>query len=174
MWKRTLISSGYISALLIGLGTSLCYGGEPASQEVKVIEGFISSDSRHMVSSGQSTPVFYNDDPKIYAVTKISRGPEDTKIKHLWFLRDQIILDTTLTLKENQMRAASGLMMKPNWVGKWRVDVTSIDGTLLYSIPFIVKRKPENFQANGGNSNLPDNLEGNSLPISPPPMVTKP
>ncbi|MBI1820892.1 MAG: DUF2914 domain-containing protein [Nitrospirae bacterium] len=172
MFKKHLISMGCMGVFLIVLSASLCYGAESLSQEIKVEEGFVSADSGQLVSSTrQPIPVFYNDAGKFYAVTKISKGPENTQIKHLWFLRDQIILDATLPVKENQTRAVSGLIMKPNWMGKWRVDITSADGTLLYSIPFVVKRKPENIQANDANSSSSEHLETAPLPISGSPTI---
>ena len=144
MFKKYLISMGCMGAFLIVLSSSLCGGAEILSQEVKIEEGTVSADSGRLVSSTrQPIPVFYNDAGKFYAVTKISKVPENTQIKHLWFLRDQIILDATLPVKENQTKAVSGLIMKPTWVGKWRVDINSADGTLLFTIPFIVKRKLE-------------------------------
>jgi hypothetical protein len=170
MWEKILWLGMSIATLFMGIElatTSMTYGEESLSPnpkvEVKVLEGYISSDSMHLVTSGnkQNLPSFYyNDAGKLYAITKIAKVPAGTHLKHLWFLRDQIILDATLPVKEDQMRAVSGLILKPNWTGKWRVDITAQDGTLLYSIPFVVQKKVDVQEASAETA--PSNREESS------------
>jgi hypothetical protein len=145
-----------IATLFMGIKLTViskAYGEELASKstkaELKVLEGYISSDSLRPVASNinEKLPLFYNEG-RIYAVTKITKVPSGTThLKHLWFLRDQIIMDAKVPVRDDQIKSVSGLILKPNWTGKWRVDITAEDGTLLYTIPFFVQKKPLNDQA---------------------------
>jgi hypothetical protein len=149
MWKTILIWISLMVAFFIGGPLPNVSAEENQLPEVKVLEGHMASYSGHLASfdGKHSVPVFENDVGKLFAVTRLERVSRETQIKYLWFFRDQIIHDATLPLMANQMRAQSGLNLKPRWTGSWRVDVTSADGSLLYSIPFIVHRKPETVQA---------------------------
>jgi len=128
----------------------------PTKTEVKVLEGYISSDTigRSLQTGKDNVPVFYNEAGKIFAVSKLSKSPGKTRLKHLWFLRDQIILDAKVAVNEDQNKAVSGLILKPNWTGRWRVDVTADDGTLLYSIPFVIQKRSPAEQAQADPANL--------------------
>lgn len=155
---------------------SRAYGADPVPvkpNEVKILEGYISSDTIRSVNSSdhkETLPVFYNDSGKLYAIAKIGKPITETRLKHLWFLRDQIILDATVTVKEDQTKAVSGLILKPNWIGKWRVDITDQDGTLLYSIPFLIQKKQDLQQASskGPLSNQIESSDTLHLSISNP------
>ncbi len=155
MWKKLLWLGMSIVTLFMGielLVISKAYGEDSVSKstkvEVKVLEGYISSDSLRpaALNSKEKLPLFYNEG-RIYAVTKITKVPSGTHLKHLWFLRDQIILDAKVPVKDDQIKSVSGLILKSNWTGKWRVDITAEDGTLLYTIPFFVQKRPVTDQA---------------------------
>lgn len=155
MWKKILWLVLSTTTLFMGIELSAIsnvYGEDLTSRrarsEVKVLEGYISSESLRPVAlnSKEKLPLFYNDG-RIFAVTKVTKVPSGTHLRHLWFLRDQIILEAKVPVKEEQIKAVSGLILKPNWTGKWRVDITSEDGTLLYTIPFFVQKRPVSDQA---------------------------
>ena len=171
MWKRALIWVSFLVAFFIGGPLPIVSAEENQPLEPKVLEGHIASYSGHLVSfdGKHSVPVFENDVGKIFAVIKLEKVSRDTQIKYLWFFKDHIMHDATLPLRVNQMRAQSGLSLQPKWTGRWRVDVTSEDGTLLYSIPFVVHRKPETIQASSAAPILPN------MPIeevNPSPVLT--
>lgn len=171
MWKRAFIWVSFLVAFFIGASLPIASAEENQPLEAKVLDGHIASYSGHLTSfdGKHSVPVFENDVGKIFAVIKLEKVSRDTQIKYLWFFKDHIIHDATLPLRANQMRAQSGLSLKPKWTGSWRVDVTSDDGTLLYSIPFIVHRKPETIQASSAAPFIPN------MPIeesNPSPVLT--
>ncbi|MFI5305280.1 MAG: DUF2914 domain-containing protein [Nitrospiria bacterium] len=169
MWKRTLIWVGLIVGFITGGPLLNVYAEENHFLEVKVLEGHLASYSGHLISFNgkHSMPVFENDAGKIFAVTRLEKVSGYTQIKYLWFFKDHIIHDATLPLRANQMQALSGLNLKPKWTGNWRVDVTSADGTLLYSIPFIVHQKPETLQISSATPIIPNtpNVEANPSPV---------
>jgi hypothetical protein len=166
MWKKLLWLGMSITTLFLGielLVNSNAYGedfgSKSAKVDVKVLEGYISSDSpRPTSNSNEKYPLFYNEG-RIYAVTKNTKVPSGTHLKHLWFLRDQIILDANLPVKDDQIKSVSGLILKPNWTGKWRVDITAEDGTLLYTIPFIVQKRSVTDQASAETPSTTSNQE---------------
>lgn len=157
MWKISLIWVSLMAAYFIGGPLPLAFGEGNKLLEAKVMEGHMASYSGHLATfdGKHSVPVFENDVGKVFAVTKLEKVSGETQIKYLWFYKDHIIHDTALPLRTNQLRAQSGLYLKPNWTGNWRVDVTSADGTLLYSIPFIVHQKPETVQASTTAPTIP-------------------
>jgi len=145
---RPLISLAIVLECALFINISIAFGEDviaSRTSELKVVDGYISSDTIQPVdfTNKKNFPIFYNDSGKIYAVSKITKPTSSTRLKHLWFLRDQIILDATIPVKEDQTKAVSGLILKPNWTGKWRVDITDQDGTLLYTIPFVIQKKPQ-------------------------------
>ncbi len=160
---------------LAGLNATV-YGEDNQPQEIKVLEGFMVGDSGHPASfdKKQAMPVFENDIGRIYAVTKITKISENTYLKHLWFLRDKIMMDSTSQVKENQMRSQSGLNIKPQWTGKWRVDITSADGTLLYTIPFIIRQKASSIQAGAGTGPETENNVNPTPVLAIPPASVNP
>lgn len=145
MWKRKIEWAAFLA--LVWIGTPLSNGSaeEIQSQAPKVMEGHMASNSGHVASfdGKQTIPVFENDVGKIFAVIELEKVAGESEMKFLWFFKNYIMHDATLPLKPNQMRVQSGFNLKPKWTGKWRVDVTSHDGTLLYSVPFIVRSKPD-------------------------------
>jgi hypothetical protein len=177
------ITKSSITRLILAIGInismiSITYGevsvDKNKATEVKVLEGYISSDSYRPAVSTQkeNLPVLLNDAGKIYAIVKTSKPSGETTLKHLWFLRDQIILDAKVPLKDDQIKSVSGLILKPNWTGKWRVDITAQDGTLLYSIPFLIQKRPETQQTSNeapfSASNNPTELSHISMTNPPP------
>jgi hypothetical protein len=166
-----------MAALFLAGFNATVYGADNQPQEIKVLEGYMVADAGHPASfdEKQSMPVFESDVGRIYAITKITKISENTHLKHLWFLRDHIMMDSTAQVKENQMRSQSGLNIKPQWTGKWRVDITSADGTLLYTIPFIIRQKPSTVQAGAGTESAAEN-NPNPTPVSatPPASVIPP
>jgi hypothetical protein len=166
-----------IAALFLAGLNATVYGAENQPQEIKVLEGYMIGDAGHPVSfdKNQSMPVFESDVVRIYAIAKITKISENTHLKYLWFLRDKIIMESTAQVKENQMRSQSGLNFKPQWTGKWRVDITSADGTLLYTIPFIIRQKPSTVQA-GADTGSPaeNNPNPSSVSTIPPASVNPP
>jgi hypothetical protein len=169
MWKRALIWVSFLVAFFIGCPLPIVSAEENQPLEPKVLEGHIASYSGQLVSfdGKHSVPVFENDVGKIFTVIKLEKVSRDTQIKYLWFFKDHIMHDATLLLRANQMRAQSGLSLQPKWTGSWRVDVTSDDGTLLYSIPFVVHRKPETLQASSAAPFIPNipNEEAKPSPV---------
>ncbi|MBI3606250.1 MAG: DUF2914 domain-containing protein [Nitrospirae bacterium] len=166
-----------MAALFLAGFNAPVYGAENQPQEIQVLEGYMVADAGHPASfdNNQSIPVFESEVGRIYAITKITKISENTHLKHLWFLRDTIMMDSTVQVKENQMRSQSGLNIKPQWTGKWRVDITSADGTLLYTIPFIIRQKSSTVQAGAGTGSAAEN-NPNPAPLSaiPPASVNPP
>ncbi|MBI3595029.1 MAG: DUF2914 domain-containing protein [Nitrospirae bacterium] len=180
MLEKILAMGIALVSLTIGVQLSIisnAYGEDGLEKnvvsEVKVLEGYISSDSYRPEPSSQkeNLPVLFNDAGKVYAIAKTTRPAGETYLKHLWFLRDRIILDAKVPLKEDQIKSVSGLILKPNWTGKWRVDITAQDGTLLYSIPFVIQKKPETQQISGG---APFSMSNGGTPFSHISMTNPP
>jgi hypothetical protein len=145
MWKRKIEWATILVLVLIGTPLLTLSAEEIQGQAPKVLAGHMASYSGHLASfdGKQTVPVFENDVGRIFAVIQIEKMTGESQMKFLWFFKNYIMHDAVLPLKTNQMRVQSGFSVKPKWTGKWRVDVTSNDGTLLYSIPFIVRSKPD-------------------------------
>jgi hypothetical protein len=145
MWKKKIEWATFLAMVLIGTPLLTVSAEEIQGQAPKVLAGHLASYSGHLASfdGKQTVPVFENDVGKIFAVIQIEKMTGESQMKFLWFFKNYIMHDAVLPLKSNQMRVQSGFNVKPKWTGKWRVDVTSNDGTLLYSIPFIVRSKPD-------------------------------
>ena len=158
MWKRACFGATCLGAFVIGAYLPTVSAEEHKVPEAKIQFGYVASDLSHPVSfeGVNPVPVFENDVGKIYAVTKFEKMTGDSQIKYLWFYKEKIMHEAALPLKENQWKAQSGINIQPKWTGKWRVDVTSGEGTLLYSISFIVNRKPDTVQASSPVPVRPD------------------
>lgn len=77
---------------------------------------------------------------KLYTFSKITGIKEKTNIRHIWYYGDKLMADVILSVSPPTWRTYSSKNILPEWSGKWRVDITSEDGTALDSVKFYIKK----------------------------------
>ena len=83
--------------------------------------------------------VFKANVERIYCYTKIDGAADTTTISHIWYFKDEEVAKVNLSVKAKTWRTWSSKRLLEIWIGKWRVDVVSSDGTVLKSKEFSIK-----------------------------------
>lgn len=86
-----------------------------------------------------SDTVFKANVERIYCYTKIDGAADTTTISHIWYFKDEEVAKVNLSVKAKTWRTWSSKRLLEIWIGKWRVDVVSSDGTVLKSKEFSIK-----------------------------------
>lgn len=73
---------------------------------------------------------------KLYAYSRIVGAEDGTQVAHRWYYGDDLMAEVTLPVAGNDWRTWSSKNVMSGWIGHWRVDVVSEDGTVLESIAF--------------------------------------
>jgi len=108
------------------------------TSSLTVSEAAIATSVESLTPQGASDS-FESNVGKLYAFTKITGAEGETSVKHLWFQGDHLVAEVELPVKAASWRTYSSKTITPDMVGPWKVDVTAQDGTVLKSIPFIIK-----------------------------------
>jgi hypothetical protein len=83
--------------------------------------------------------VFKANVERVYCYTKLTGSLDTTTITHSWYFKDEEVAKVNLSVKAKTWRTWSSKKLLEIWIGKWRVDVVSADGTVLRSEEFIIK-----------------------------------
>lgn len=75
----------------------------------------------------------------LYAFTRIQGSKGETLVIHKWFHGDQLKAEIKLPVRSKSWRTYSSKIILPEWTGDWKVEVTTEDGTVLVSLPFLVQ-----------------------------------
>jgi len=73
---------------------------------------------------------------KLYAYTRIVGADEQSQVSHRWYYNDHLMAEVTLPVRGDNWRTWSSKSVVPMWVGDWRVDVVSSDGSVIESLSF--------------------------------------
>ena len=68
---------------------------------------------------------------KIYFFTNI-RNLEGERITHRWIYKDKVMADVSFDINGPRWRVWSSKNLWYTWIGKWKVQVLRMDGSLLY------------------------------------------
>lgn len=82
--------------------------------------------------------VFSVDRGRVYCFTSFDPVPEATSIHHNWFHRHNSSTKIKLTLKPPRWSTVSGIQLRDEDKGPWRVEVTDEKGNLLYLLRFSI------------------------------------
>ncbi len=77
---------------------------------------------------------------KIYFFTNI-RNLEGERITHRWIYKDKVMADVSFEINGPRWRVWSSKNLWYTWIGEWKVQVLSRDGSLLYEKIFNYKDK---------------------------------
>lgn len=131
MFRSTLILSLLITVFFTAIGFSQT--GGPAVETIEICTNII---DREPVDTDS---VFASTVERLYCFTKITNATAPTSVSHIWYYNDKEMAKVELNVKDTAWRTWSSKRIVVSWVGKWRVDVVTADGTVLKSKPFSVQ-----------------------------------
>lgn len=76
---------------------------------------------------------------RVYCYSKIVGTNKGDIVKHIWYYNDKPISEVSFTVSASSYRMYSYKTIPPYAKGKWRVDLTMQDGTVLKSIDFTIE-----------------------------------
>ncbi|MCI0401060.1 MAG: DUF2914 domain-containing protein [Gammaproteobacteria bacterium] len=108
------------------------------AEELEVHDPLIATSIRDHVPQGINTtfPAFVG---KLYAFTRIIGATDATFITHAWHYGDYLVGEVALPVRSSNWRTWSAKNISPDWIGQWRVDVQTEDGTVIDRIYFTVE-----------------------------------
>jgi hypothetical protein len=110
---------------------------ELAGAPIRIEEAVIAAEIDNLTPAKTGTQ-FDAEIGRIYCFTRVT-GNQGSLIRHLWFQGDTIVMEVELPVRSSNWRTYSMKTIGDLSVGKWRVDVTSEDGTVLATIPFTIE-----------------------------------
>jgi len=82
---------------------------------------------------------FPSDIFSVYCFTRIVGAGDTTAVLHRWYYEDQNLASIELPVKSPLWRTWSSKKMTSGLRGKWKVDVTELDGTVIHSGTFFLE-----------------------------------
>lgn len=76
---------------------------------------------------------------QLYCFVKVSGESDSTSISHVWFFDGKEMAKIELGVKGKTWRTWSSKRIVEDWVGNWKVEVTSSTGDVLMTKEFVVK-----------------------------------
>ena len=76
---------------------------------------------------------------QLYCFVKVSGESDSTSISHVWFFDGKEMAKVELAVKGKTWRTWSSKRIVEDWVGNWKVEVTSSTGDVLMAKDFVVK-----------------------------------
>lgn len=101
-----------------------------------VSEGII---DREPVDAGEA---FSPNLGRIYYFTEVESSDPSAEITHVWYYGDREMARVTLPVEGARWRTWSSKGILPEWVGQWKVEAVSMEGTVLASESFSVETPP--------------------------------
>lgn len=80
---------------------------------------------------------------RVYCFTKLSSVMDTTSISHVWYYNNTQVAIVDLNVNAKSWRTWSSKRIIEEWIGTWRVDVTSSVGGLICSQEFLVRSNSE-------------------------------
>lgn len=80
---------------------------------------------------------------KLYCFTKIVGATDTTSIYHVWYFGDQEKAKVNLPIKSKSWRTWSSKIIAKDWLGKWHVEITTVEGDLLGKKEFEIQATEE-------------------------------
>jgi hypothetical protein len=76
---------------------------------------------------------------QLYCFVKVSGQSDSTSISHVWFYDGKEMAKVDLSIKGKIWRTWSSKRIIEEWVGNWKVEVTSNTGDILMTKEFTIK-----------------------------------
>lgn len=76
---------------------------------------------------------------QLYCFVKVSGESDSTSISHVWFFDGKEMAKIELVVKGKTWRTWSSKRIVEDWVGNWKVEVTTNTGNVLMTKEFVVK-----------------------------------
>ncbi|MCP3923606.1 MAG: DUF2914 domain-containing protein [Desulfobacterales bacterium] len=133
MAKKTLL----ITAVFMFVMTSFCFAEDTASS-LTLIDASVcqSIENRNPVGVGD---VFPSDIARVFCFTKAG-SLEVTKIKHLWYYKDEKVAEIALKIGASaSWRTRSSKAIMAHQTGNWKVEIVASDNKVLKTIQFMVE-----------------------------------
>ena len=136
-FKSFILAIFFISTFSI-IGLAQDEATQPETPAITVDELVICTGIEERQPVGVDT-AFVKTVGQLYCFVKLSSESNDTSIFHTWFYNDKEMAKVELSVKGKTWRTWSSKRIVEDWVGNWKVEVTSLTGDVLKTAEFIVK-----------------------------------
>jgi len=127
----------FVFGVILALSSNLL-AQEGSMEEISVSEATIATGIDHLVPIGISE-TFPATVGTLYAFTKIEGSEGETQVLHRWIHGGKVRAEIPLSVRSKSWRTFSSKVILPEWKGDWKVEILTEDGSLLFSLPFIVE-----------------------------------
>lgn len=114
-----------------------------------VAEGII---DREPVDSGE---VFSPSLGRIYYFTEVESSGPSSEITHVWYYGDREVARVSLPVEGSRWRTWSSKGILLGWIGQWKVEAVTAEGTVLASQAFSVASSPTGEISSAGEPGPP-------------------
>ena len=105
---------------------------------IQVLEATACADVRNRIPAGKGSS-FHWTSHRVYIWTLLKYPNPPESIKHVYYFNDKKVNEISLNINGPLWRTWSyKTLSKKRFIGQWRVDITSSEGKLLQSVPFVV------------------------------------
>ena len=132
-----MLKSCILSIILISVFSMIGFAQETAVT-IKVDEMAICSSIEERQPVGADT-AFVKTVGQLYCFVKVTGESDTTSIYHTWFYNDKEMAKVELSIKSKTWRTWSSKRITEDWVGNWKVEVSSATGDVLMTKEFVVK-----------------------------------
>ncbi len=127
----------FIFGVILALSSNLL-AQEGSMEETRVSEAAISTGIENLVPIGVSE-IFPPTIGTLYAFTKIQGPGGESHVLHRWIYDGEVRAEISLPVITKSWRTFSSKVILPEWKGEWKVEILAEDGSLLFSLPFVVE-----------------------------------
>ncbi len=126
-----------LSIILIGVFSMIGLAQDTAAT-IKVDEMVICTSVEERQPVGTDT-AFVKTVGQLYCFVKVSGESDTTSLYHAWFYNDKEMAKVELSVKGKTWRTWSSKRITEDWVGNWKVEVSSNTGDVLMTKEFVIK-----------------------------------
>jgi hypothetical protein len=126
-----------LSILLISVFSMIGFAQETATT-INVDEMAICTSVEERQPVGTDT-AFVKTVGQLYCFVKVSSDSDTTSLYHAWIYNDKEMAKVELSVKGKTWRTWSSKRITEDWVGNWKVEVSSSTGDVLKTKEFVIK-----------------------------------
>ncbi|MFZ1947456.1 MAG: DUF2914 domain-containing protein [bacterium] len=112
--------------------------GQAGNAGLTVEEIVVCAAVKDRVATGVAD-TFPSDIYGLYCFTRVAGAKDPLAIKHVWYHGETVVAEARLAVKGSPWRTWSYKVMRDDWKGPWKVDVTSPDGSVIASKRFYLR-----------------------------------
>ena len=127
----------FVFVVILALNSNLL-AQEGSNEETRVSEAAVATGVENLVPIGISE-TFPATVGTLYAFTKIQGSEGETQVLHRWIHGGKVRAEIPLSVRSKNWRTFSSKVILPEWTGDWKIEILTEDGTLLFSLPFMVE-----------------------------------